>query len=481
MLQPVILAGGSGTRLWPLSRQLYPKQFLPLTGDKTMLELTVGRLAGLDCAPPIIVCNEDHRFIAAEQLRLANMAHNGIILEPCGRNTAPAICLAALLAREINPDSTLLILPADHHMGRPEAFTAAIGNASQAALDGALLTFGITPDHAASGYGYIKAQLKQNNATPQKISQFVEKPSKEVAQQYLDSGEYVWNSGIFMFGSNTFLQELQSLRPDIHSCCEKAWNGKTNDIDFLRPDRQAFEACPAESIDYAVMEKTDNAMVMPMDPQWNDLGSWSALLDLLPKNGDGNVQVGDVIGLNSTNNYIHAEHKLVGTLGVKDLVIVDTKDALLVAHKDDVEDVKQLVEILKKQQRSEYIHHREVYRPWGKYDSMDQGQRFQVKRITVKPKAKLSVQMHHHRAEHWVVVSGTAKVTIDNVEKLISENESAYIPIGAVHALENPGKIPIELIEIQSGSYLGEDDIVRFEDLYGRAKGFLAEVCSDNA
>jgi mannose-1-phosphate guanylyltransferase/mannose-6-phosphate isomerase len=469
MLQPVILAGGSGTRLWPLSRQLYPKQFLPLTGDRTMLELTVDRLAGLDCAPPIIVCNEDHRFIVAEQLRLSNIPHNGIILEPCGRNTAPAICLAALLAREINPNATILILPADHHMGRPEGFIEAIAAASSAAVEGALLTFGITPDHAASGYGYIKAQLAEDSAEPQKISKFVEKPCKELAQQYLESGDYVWNSGIFMFQSKSFLNELQSLRADIFSCCEKAWKDKTADMDFLRPDREAFEACPAESIDYAVMEKTSNAMVMPMDPQWNDLGSWSALLDLLPKNGDGNVQVGDVIGLNSANNYIHAEHKLVATLGVKDLVIVDTKDALLVAHKDDVEDVKQLVEILKKQQRSEYIHHREVYRPWGKYDSMDQGQRFQVKRITVKPNAKLSVQMHHHRAEHWVVVSGTAKVTIDNVEKLISENESVYIPIGAVHALENPGKIPIELIEVQSGTYLGEDDIVRFEDLYGRA------------
>ncbi len=468
MLQPVIIAGGSGTRLWPLSRQLYPKQFLPFTGDKTMLELTIDRLSGLDCAPPIIVCNEDHRFIAAEQLRLSDTPHNGIILEPAGRNTAPAICLAALLAEEINPGSTLLILPADHHMGRPEAFIEAIARSTQTALAGALVTFGITPSHAATGYGYIKAELTAVNGDPQKISEFVEKPSTAVAQQYLESGEFVWNSGIFMFQSKTYLKELQSLRPDIYSCCEKAWSGKTNDIGFLRPDKKTFESCPSESIDYAVMETTTNAMVMPMDPEWNDLGSWSALLDLLPKNGDGNVQVGDVIGLNSANNYIHAEHKLVGTLGIKDLVIVDTKDALLVAHKDHVEDVKQLVEILKKQQRSEYIHHREVYRPWGKYDSMDQGERFQVKRITVKPKAKLSVQMHHHRAEHWVVVSGTAKVTIDNVEKLICENESVYIPIGAVHALENPGKIPIELIEIQSGAYLGEDDIVRFEDLYGR-------------
>lgn len=470
MLQPVIIAGGSGTRLWPLSRELYPKQFLDLTEcDKSMLELTVERLADLNCAPPIVVCNEDHRFIVAEQLRLSGSSHNGIVLEPCRRDTAPAICLAALLAREINPDSTLLILPADHYMGQPDAFTEAVNNASQAVSEGALLTFGITPDHAACGYGYIKAPLSGNEGKPQTVSEFVEKPSAQVAQQYLDSGDYIWNSGIFMFRSQAFLDELHTHRGDIHSCCEKAWQGKSSDMDFLRPDGEVFKSCPAESIDYAVMEKTSNAMVIRMEPQWNDLGSWSALLDLLPKNDSGNVEVGDVVGLDSTNNYIHAQHKLVGTLGVNDLVVVDTKDALLVADRNRVEDVKKLVELLKQQQRSEVVHHREVYRPWGKYDSMDQGQRFQVKRITVKPKAKLSLQMHHHRAEHWVVVSGTAKVTIDNVEKLVSENESVYIPIGAVHSLENPGMIPIELIEIQSGTYLGEDDIVRFEDLYGRA------------
>ena len=470
MLQPVIIAGGSGTRLWPLSRELYPKQFLSLTeSDKSMLELTVERLADLNCAPPIVVCNEDHRFIVAEQLRLCGSSHNGIVLEPCRRDTAPAICLAALLAREINPDSTLLVLPADHYMGQPDAFTEAVNNACQAVSEGALLTFGITPDHAACGYGYIKAPLSADSGKPQKVSQFVEKPSAEVAQQYLDSGDYIWNSGIFMFQSQAFLDELQTHRGDIHSFCEEAWQGKSSDMDFLRPDSEIFKSCPAESIDYAVMEKTSNAMVIRMEPQWNDLGSWSALLDLLPKNGSGNVEVGDVVGLDSANNYIHSEHKLVGTLGVEDLVIVDTKDALLVADRNRVEDVKKLVEQLKQQQRCEVVHHREVYRPWGKYDSMDQGQRFQVKRITVKPKAKLSLQMHHHRAEHWVVVSGTAKVTIDNVEKLVSENESVYIPIGAVHSLENPGMIPIELIEIQSGTYLGEDDIVRFEDLYGRA------------
>ena len=469
MLQPVIIAGGSGTRLWPLSRQLYPKQFLPVVGDKTMLQATLERLQGLDCAPPIIVCNEDHRFIAAEQLRLAGIEHNGIILEPCGRNTAPAICLAALLAKKIDPDASLLVLPADHHMEDPQAFLAAVEAAQEAAANGALITFGITPNHPATGYGYIKSAAPLTGDKPQTISEFIEKPSLERAEALIASGDYLWNSGIFMFRGDAFLKELQTLRPDIYSACLQSWQTSAVDMDFVRPDSNLFSACPAESIDYAVMEKTANAMVMPMDPQWNDLGSWSSLLDLLPKNAQGNVEIGDTMSIDSCNNYIRGDNKLIATLGISDLVIVDTKDALLVAHKDHVEKVKQLVDQLKTEQRSEYIHHREVYRPWGKYDSMDQGSRFQVKRITVKPEAKLSVQMHHHRAEHWVVVSGTAKVSIDNVERLICENESVYIPIGAVHSLENPGKIPIELIEVQSGTYLGEDDIVRFDDRYGRA------------
>lgn len=468
MLQPVIIAGGSGTRLWPLSRQLYPKQFLPLVGDKTMLQTTLERLQGLDCAPPIIVCNEDHRFIAAEQLRLSDTEHHGIILEPCGRNTAPAICLAALLAKDIDPDATLLVLPADHHMDDPLAFVAAVKAAHQAAESGALITFGITPNHPATGYGYIKSAAPLTGGEPQKISEFIEKPNLERAEALIASGDYLWNSGIFMFRGDAFLEELQTLRRDIYSACLQSWQTSAVDIDFVRPDSNLFSACPAESIDYAVMENTANAMVMPMDPQWNDLGSWSSLLDLLPKNAQGNVEIGDSMSIDSHNNYIRGDNKLIATLGISDLVIVDTKDALLVAHKDHVEKVKQLVDQLKTEQRTEYIHHREVYRPWGKYDSMDQGSRFQVKRITVKPEAKLSVQMHHHRAEHWVVVSGTAKVSIDNVERLICENESVYIPIGAVHSLENPGKIPIELIEIQSGAYLGEDDIVRFDDRYGR-------------
>lgn len=469
MLQPVIIAGGSGTRLWPLSRHLYPKQFLPLTGDRSMLQLTIDRLAGLDCAPPIIVCNEEHRFIAAEQLRQGGLAHNGIILESSGRNTAPAICLAALLAEEISPNRTLLVLPADHHMGCPEAFTQAVTAAALGAPQESLVTFGITPSHAATGYGYIKAEAADADQVLRRVRQFVEKPSHAVAKAYLASGEYVWNSGIFMFQSATYLEALKRYREDIYSACVKAWQGKSQDMDFLRPTPALFDQCPAESIDYAVVEKTDNALMMAMNPKWNDVGSWSALLDLLPKTPEGNVQVGDVMALKSTNNYIHAEQKLVATLGIKDLVIVDTKDALLVAHRDHVEDVKQLVDQLKSGQRSEYLHHREVYRPWGRCDSMDQGERFQVKRITVKPKAKLSLQMHHHRAEHWVVVSGTAKVTIDKKLQLLCENESVYIPIGAIHSLENPGKIPLELIEIKSGTYLGEDDIVRFEDLCGRA------------
>jgi mannose-1-phosphate guanylyltransferase len=469
MLQPVIIAGGSGTRLWPLSRQLYPKQFLPLVGQETMLQATLTRLQGLKCAPPIIVCNEDHRFIAAEQLRLAGTEHNGIILEPSGRNTAPAICLAALLAKEIDPDATLLVLPADHHMDNPQAFLAAVSAAEKAAADGALITFGIKPSHPATGYGYIKSAEPLVGDQPQKIGEFIEKPDLERAENLIARGDYLWNSGIFMFRGDAFLKELETLRPDIYSACQRSWQTNTVDMDFVRPDVDLFSACPAESIDYAVMEKTVNAMVMPMDPEWNDLGSWSSLLELLPKNEQGNVEVGDTISIESSNNYVHGEHKLVATLGITDLVIVDTKDALLVAHKDHVEKVKQLVDILKSEQRSEYIHHREVYRPWGKYDSMDKGSRFQVKRITVKPEAKLSVQMHHHRAEHWIVVSGSANVTIGETTQLLTENQSVYIPVGVVHALENPGKIPLELIEVQTGSYLGEDDIVRFTDRYGRS------------
>jgi len=467
MLQPVIIAGGSGTRLWPLSRKLYPKQFLPLTSDKTMLHITVERLSGLDCLAPIVVCNEEHRFIAIEQLRALKVDHGGIILEPWARNTALAICLATLLANENNPQNHLLILPADHFMGVPELFCEAVVHSQAAAQAGALITFGIHPREPATGYGYIK--MAEGHASPHPIDQFIEKPCTEAAEQYVASGEYLWNSGIFLCSSGVYLSELEHFRPDIFSACVSAWDNRSTDGDFVRPDCVSFENCPDESIDYAVMEQTDKARVTPIDPDWNDLGSWRSLLEQLPKTVAGNVETGDVLCRDSSNNYIHAQHKLVGLLGVDNLVIMDTKDALLVAHKDRVEDIKLIVKELDNQQRPETQQHREVFRPWGKYDAMDSDERFQVKRITVKPLAKLSLQMHHHRAEHWVVVKGTAKVTIDGVDSLVSENESVYIPIGAVHSLENPGKIPIELIEIQTGSYLGEDDIVRIEDRYGRA------------
>ena len=467
MLQPVIIAGGSGTRLWPLSRKHYPKQFLPLINDKTLLQMTVERLSGLDCLPPIIVCHEEHRFIAAEQLRALDIDHGGIILEPWARNTAPAICLAALLANENNPQNQLLILPADHYMGAPEKFCKTVINAQAAAEAGAIVTFGIEPSEPATGYGYIKMTETENSPYP--INQFIEKPCAQAAQDYISSGQYLWNSGIFLCSSGVYLSELEHFRPDIFSACVSAWDQRSTDGDFIRPDSAGFEACPEESIDYALIEHTDKAVVSPMDPQWTDLGSWRSLLEQRPKTASGNVETGDVLCQDSSNNYVYAQHKLVSLLGVDNLVVVDTQDALLVAHKDRVEDVKLIVQTLDRDQRSETLHHREVYRPWGKYNAMDTDERFQVKRISVKPMAKLSLQMHHHRAEHWVVVKGTAKVTIDGVDSLVSENESVYIPIGAVHSLENPGKIPIELIEIQTGSYLGEDDIVRIEDRYGRA------------
>lgn len=466
MLQPIIIAGGSGTRLWPLSRKSYPKQFLPLVGTQSMLQATIARLEALSCLPPIIVCNEEHRFIAAEQLREMAIEQQAIILEPCALNTAPAVCLAALLANETNAKDNLLILPADHHMGKPEDFCAGVKRSEPDADAGNLITFGITPSQPATGYGYIKARI--DSSLPTDIHEFIEKPCYADAVNFVASGNYLWNSGIFLCSSDTYLSELEKHRPEIFSACVSAWQKRRIDGDFTRPDNSEFMRCPAESIDYAIMEHTDCAKVTPIDPDWNDLGSWSSLHELLPKTSQGNVHSGDVLSVDSANNYIHSDHRLVTALGINDLVIVDTKDALLVAHKDKAQEIKSIVEQLDSQQRPESIHHREVFRPWGKYDAMDSAERFQVKRITVKPMAKLSVQMHHHRAEHWVVVKGTAKVTIDGVESLVSENESVYIPIGAVHALENPGKIAIELIEIQTGSYLGEDDIVRLEDRYGR-------------
>jgi len=472
MILPVIMAGGSGSRLWPLSRALFPKQFLQLNGSGTMLQNTLARLEGLECASPVLICNEDHRFIAAEQLRQMGALNHNIILEPAGRNTAPAIALAAFTAMSQGADPVMLVLAADHIMQQPEAFRDAVNRALPFAESGKLVTFGIVPTGPETGYGYIERGAEEGAATGSagfKVARFVEKPDVATAQQYVDSGNFYWNSGMFMFKASRYLAELKAFRPDIYEACEKSLDTIDSDLDFVRVNKEAFMACPEDSIDYAVMEKTADAVVVPLDAGWSDVGSWSSLWDVSDKDDNGNVHHGDVMAHNANNNYVFAETGLVATVGIDDVVVVQTKDAVLVVKKDQVQDVKKVVEELKQHGRSEYQLHREVYRPWGKYDSIDNGERYQVKRITVKPGEKLSIQMHHHRAEHWIVVSGTANVTIDDQTSLVTENESVYIPVGSVHALENPGKIPLELIEVQSGAYLGEDDIVRFEDRYGRA------------
>ena len=468
MLFPIIMAGGSGSRLWPLSRQLNPKQFLPLADvDFSMLQATIQRLEGLGAELPRLICNEQHRFLAAEQLRLLGLEKAGILLEPVGRNTAPAIALAALQACSEAQDPILLVLAADHLIKDVGAFQACIQTALPLAQDGKLVTFGIVPTHAETGYGYIE-QGVDVGIGGFRVNRFVEKPDLVTAQEYLASGSYFWNSGMFMFRASRYLEELESFRPDILAACRQALAGGSQDMHFTRVDEAAFAACPDDSVDYAVMEKTADAVMVPLDAGWSDIGSWTALWDVSDKDQQGNVFKGDVLNQQSRNTYVHADSRLVATVGLDDMVIVETKDAVLVAHKDHVQDVKKIVEQLKIGSRTEHINHREVYRPWGVYDSVDNGHRYQVKRITVKPGAKLSVQMHHHRAEHWIVVSGTAKVTNGEKTYLVCENESTYIPIGQIHALENPGVIPLELIEVQSGSYLGEDDIVRFEDKYGR-------------
>ncbi|WP_024605739.1 MULTISPECIES: mannose-1-phosphate guanylyltransferase/mannose-6-phosphate isomerase [unclassified Pseudoalteromonas] len=468
MILPVIMAGGSGTRLWPLSRGNYPKQFLALHGEQTMLQNTLNRLNGLTHSPAMLICNEEHRFIAAEQIRQLGVDHSGIFLEPVGRNTAPAIALAAFKAIEQGKDPLLLVLAADHVIEDTVAFQKSVHEAAQLAIQDKLVTFGIVGNKPETGYGYIKRGQQFNTGFV--VDAFVEKPDSNTAEQYIQSGDYYWNSGMFLFKASRYLNELEAYRPDIYAACEKAMQNQNNDLDFIRIDKESFEACPDESVDYAVMEQTKDAVVVPMDAGWSDVGGFSALWEVSQQDENGNAFTGDVKAVNTKNTLVLAEDKLVATVGVEDLVIVNTKDAILVAHKNQSQYVKSIVNELKVEQRSEALIHREVYRPWGKYDSVDNGERFQVKRITVKPGAKLSVQMHHHRAEHWIVVSGTAKVLIDDTEQFVTENESVYIPITAVHALENPGKVDLELIEVQSGSYLGEDDIVRFEDRYGRVK-----------
>ncbi len=467
-LLPIIMAGGTGSRLWPLSRELHPKQFLSLEGEAAMLQVTIQRLAGINCATPLVICNEAHRFLVAEQLRQLEMLDRNILLEPVGRNTAPAIALAALHATVHGEDPLLLVLAADHVIRDVESFHASLRNAIPFADAGALVTFGIVARSPETGYGYIRRGDAAGDGA-YNVAQFVEKPNLATAEKYVASGEYYWNSGLFLFRASRYLQELKQYRPDILQACEVAMLGANADMDFIRVEKTAFFACPDDSVDYAVMEKTNAAVVVPLDAGWSDVGAFSSLWEVLKKDENGNVLQGDVLAHDSRNNLVMSENMLVATVGLDDAVVVQTKDAVLVAARDRVQEVKQIVAQLKQLNRSEHQLHRAVYRPWGMYDSIDSGHRYQVKRISVQPGAKLSLQMHHHRAEHWIIVSGTAKVTVGDEEKLVAENESIFIPLGTVHALENPGKIPLELIEVQTGAYLGEDDIVRFEDWYGRA------------
>jgi mannose-1-phosphate guanylyltransferase len=463
ILYPVIMAGGSGTRLWPLSRAGHPKQFLALDGDRTMLQQTVERLSDLPGSKPLIICNEEHRFFVAEQLREVD-ALGDILLEPVGRNTAPAIGLAALAKKDADP--LLLVLAADHVIADQKAFTEAIMQAIPLAENGMLVTFGIAPTEPHTGYGYIEAGDKVGAGFT--VSSFREKPDSELAAQYVNGGGYYWNSGMFLFRASRYLEELKKYRPDIASACSDAMVDVTSDLDFIRINTVAFESSPSESIDYAVMEKTDNAVVVPMDAGWSDIGSWSSLWDVSNKDEAGNVALGDVKLRHTKNSFVRSDQELLAVVGLHDVVVVSTPDATLVAHKDYVQDAKVIASDLKTEERSEWQLHREVYRPWGKYDSIDRGDRYQVKRITVNPGAKLSLQMHQHRSEHWVVVSGVAKVTLGSEIFFLYENESTYIPIGEVHSLENSGDSKLEIIEIQSGAYLGEDDIFRFADEYGR-------------
>ncbi|MFD1218009.1 MULTISPECIES: mannose-1-phosphate guanylyltransferase/mannose-6-phosphate isomerase [Microbulbifer] len=464
---PVILCGGTGSRLWPLSREAYPKQFLPLAGARTMLQATALRLDGMDgIEAPILVCNENHRFAAAEQLLEIDRAAQSILLEPSARNTAPAIALAALAATEGGEDPLLLVLPADHVVADTTAFQRAVSGARALAESGHLVTFGIVPTCAETGYGYIRSGDAVSGGW--KVAEFVEKPDLATAEKYLASGDYNWNSGMFLFRASRYLEELGQYCPEILAACRAAYAGAGRDLDFTRIDAEAFARCPSDSVDYAVMEKTEAAAVVPMQAGWNDVGSWSALWELAERDDNDNLLRGDVMTEETSGCLVHGGDRLIGVLGVRDLVVVDTDDALMIADKSRVQEVKKLVQRLKKDARSEAERHRKVYRPWGYYDSVDGGERFQVKRIVVKPGCQLSLQMHHHRAEHWIVVRGTAMVTRGEDKLLVTENESTYIPLGVVHRLENPGTIPLELIEVQSGSYLGEDDIVRIEDQYGR-------------
>ncbi|MCC6301460.1 MAG: cupin domain-containing protein [Gammaproteobacteria bacterium] len=509
MIQPVILSGGSGTRLWPLSREYYPKQLLAPLSDRTLLQSTVCRLDGLEgasnpqIAAPLVICNEEHRFLVAEQLRQLGKPPGQILLEPVGRNTAPAATLAALHAGAREKDAVLLIMPADHMIREESTFRRAVIEGARLAAQGYVVTFGIVPTRTETGYGYIRmgdalggqAQKPDDlsphasRLTPYLIDSFVEKPDITTAQSYVDSGAYLWNSGIFMVRASVWLKAIGQFRPDILAASEQAYRSGKQDGDFYRVDKPSFTACPGDSIDYAVMERLTGAnaspltphaspltphaspaeaAVIPLDAGWSDVGAWSSLWEISPQDTDGNILRGDVLAEDTRDSLLYSEHRLLAGVGLKDIIAIETADAVLVVHRDRAQDVKEIVGRLKKQGRSEHQIHRRVHRPWGSYEGIDKGERFQVKRISVKPGASLSLQMHHHRAEHWIVVRGTARVVRGDEEFLLSENQSTYIPIGVTHRLENPGTLPLELIEVQSGSYLGEDDIVRFEDHYGR-------------
>ena len=472
-LVPVILCGGTGTRLWPLSRASYPKQYWPLagTGEDTLLQQTQQRLAGLPgLGSPLLICNEDHRFIVAEQLRQIGVEPQAILLEPVGRNTAPAVAVAALQATAHGEDPLLLVLAADHVIRDAATFRATVTAGMAAAEAGQLVTFGIVPTAPETGYGYIEAAQSLLGANePVPIARFVEKPDRATAEQFLATGRFTWNSGMFLFKASAILAELERLAPEVVSACRSSLEHDSADLDFLRLEREAFASCPSVALDVAVMERTDRGAVLPLEAGWSDVGSWSALWETADQDSDGNVLRGRVISEGSSNCYLRSEHRLVVGLGVEDLVVVETDDVVLVAHRDRAQEVKAIVGRLEREGAPESKAHRKIYRPWGSYDGVTEGERWQVKRIVVNPGASLSLQMHHHRAEHWIVVQGTAVVEKDGGRELVGENQSTYIPLGCRHRLSNPGKIPVELIEVQSGPYLGEDDIVRFEDRYGRS------------
>lgn len=466
---PVILSGGSGSRLWPLSRALYPKQFLSLAGDLTMLQESAHRFSGEQFAAPLMICNEEHRFIVAEQLRAQGIEPAEIILEPIGRNTAPAVCVAALTLLADTPDALMLVTPSDHVITAPDRFIEAVDKATDAAADGALVSFGIRPSRPETGYGYISIGGPiENQAGVHAVDRFVEKPDLATAETFLKAGTYLWNSGIFLFSAAAYISELERTNPSIVEGCRAALAGAARDLSFCRLGAAEFSDLLSVSIDYAVMEKTERAVVVPVEMGWSDIGTWSALWDISDKDADGNVVRGDAIIQDSRNVYAHSDHPLIAISGLDDIVVVATDDAILVADRNKSQDIKELVARLQAEDRSEFSLHTKVHRPWGTYRSIDRGERFQVKRIVVTPGQRLSLQMHHHRAEHWVVVEGTALVTRGPDTLSLAENESIYIPAGTIHRLENPGTTPLHLIEVQTGSYLGEDDIVRFEDGYGR-------------